>query len=126
VNGTQYGFMDIVLVILDGSSRDLGTAFKLLETVVLKSIQSDRVIVAINQADLAMKGRYWNSALNKPEKELSKFLDEKANSVVDRLREATGLRVSKPVCYSALYGYNMEALMDHVINHFPVNRRILS
>jgi predicted GTPase len=36
VGGTSYGFIDLVIVLLDGGSRDLGTAFRLLESVVLK------------------------------------------------------------------------------------------
>ena len=61
------------MVLLDGSSRDLGTTFQLLESVVLKSIKPKRVIVAINQADMAMKGRYWNAPQNKPELALIDF-----------------------------------------------------
>ncbi len=126
INDKQYGFIDIVLVLLDGSLREMGTTYNLLESVVLKSIEPGRVIVAINQADLAMKGRYWNLVTNRPEKELAEFLEDKANSVIHRLHEATGLKISKPVCYSALYGYNINALMDHIIHHLPVNRRLLS
>jgi len=126
IDGAQYGFIDIVLVLLDGSLRDLGTTFRLLESIILKSIEPNRVIVAINQADLAMKGRYWNTVTNKPEKELSEFLDEKSISVINRLKEATGLKVAKPVCYSALYGYNIDALMDHIISHLPTGRRLLN
>ena len=53
-----YGFIDLALVILDGSHRDLGTTYKILEQVVLECIEPDRVIIAINQADMAMKGKY--------------------------------------------------------------------
>ena len=125
VNNQQYGFMDLALVLLDGGSRDLGTTFNLLQTVILKNITPDRIIVAINQADMAMKGRYWNAQLKQPEPELHQFLEEKANSVVTRLKEATGLQISKPVYYSAAYGYNVGALMDHIIRHFPTSRRLL-
>ncbi|MEI7840650.1 MAG: GTPase [Methylococcaceae bacterium] len=67
------GFIDVVMVLLDGSSRDLGTTFQLLESVILKSIEPKRVIVAINQADMAMDGDYWNRVLNKPESTLTDF-----------------------------------------------------
>lgn len=96
-----YNFIDLSLIILDGGSRDLGTAFRLLESVVLKAISADRVIVAINQADMAMKGRGWNEALRRPDRELADFLAEKAVSVQRRIRESTGLHIRQPVFYSA-------------------------
>jgi len=122
---TDYHYMDLAMVILDGSSRDLGTAFQLLESVVLKTIEAKRVIVVINQADMAMKGRYWNEKTNKPDSELHSFLEEKADSVKRRINESTGLTINKPVYYSAKYNYNIDALLDHIIKHFPTNRRIL-
>ncbi len=120
---TDYYFIDLVMVLLDGGSRDLGTTFQLLDSVILKSIEPRRVIVAINQADMAMKGRNWNAHLNKPESILVDFLEEKAWSVKHRINESTGLSISKPVYYSAKFGYNVDALIDHVIAHFPITRR---
>lgn len=123
---TDYHFMDLAMVILDGGSRDLGTAFQLLESVVLKSIEPKRVIVAINQADMAMKGRHWNYQIHKPEPTLIEFLDEKAISVKHRINESTGLSINKPIYYSAKFGYNINILADHIIHHFPTSRRIAS
>lgn len=123
VNEEVYRFMDLVMVILDGGSRDLGTAVRLLENVVLKSIEPERVIVAINQADIAMKGRGWNHQTGQPEKELRDFLDEKTQSVQRRIRESTGLVINKPVYYSALYNYNIDVLVMHIIKHLPKIRR---
>lgn len=122
-NNPAYGFIDLALVILDGGSRDLGTAFSLLEKVVLKAISPDRVIVIINQADMAMKGRNWNEALNRPEPELIAFLEEKAQSVQRRLKEATGLTIRQPICYSATRSYNLYAVIDHIYEHIPSSIR---
>jgi len=122
----QYALIDLALVILDGGSRDLGTAFKLLESVVLKNISPDRVIVAINQADMAMKGRYWNKKLNEPESELEGFLNEKSTSVQRRILESTNLKIKRPIFYSALHYYNINLLMEHIIEHIPASRRKLS
>jgi uncharacterized protein len=123
VDGKKYGYIDLVLVILDGGSRDLGTAFNLLETVVLQSIASNRVIVAINQADMAMKGRNWNTETHQPDAILLNFLEEQAGSVQKRIKESTGLNIQKPVYYSALNQYNLDALMDHIIAHLPEIKR---
>lgn len=119
------GLIDIVLVILDGSSRDLGTTFKILENIVLKNITSDRVVVAVNQADMAMKGRYWNSIIYQPENELLNFLEDQSLSIQKRIRDSTGLLIKKPVYYSAKFGYNVKNLLNHLLAHFPTQRRIL-
>lgn len=116
-------FMDLTMVILDGSSRDLGTTFQLLESVILKAIEPKRVIVAINQADMAMSGRYWNTIRHHPEPTLLEFLEEKSHSIQRRINESTGLTINKPVYYSAKFNYNVHPLVDHIIKHFPTNRR---
>lgn len=125
-DGQCYGFIDLTLVLLDGGSRDLGTAFRLLETVVLEIMDPERVIVAINQADMAMKGRYWNATLNKPEPLLLEFLEAQAQSVQQRIKESIGVTISKPIYYSAQFGYNIHAVIDHIIQHLPKNRRKIS
>ena len=52
--GTRYGLIDLVLIVVDGSSRDMGTIYKLLTSVIVPNIDKSRILVAINQADLAM------------------------------------------------------------------------
>lgn len=121
----QWGFIDLVLVILDGSSRDMGTSYRLLEQVILKNIPPERVIVAINKADMAMSGRSWDRSIDKPEEKLLNFLEDKATSTQNRLYEATSLKIKKPVYYSADKGYNLNALMDTVIAHIPNGKRRL-
>lgn len=116
-------FMDLVLVLLDGGSRDMGTSFNLLEQTILKNIDSDRVVVAINQADMGMKGRSWNSELNFPNDELKNILEDKAISVQRRIKESIGINISKPIYYSAKHNYNIEALYTHIIQHIPKKRR---
>ena len=125
VNEQQYGFIDLVLVILDGGSRDLGTARQLLEHVIMKNISADRVVVAINQADVAMKGRHWQPHLKQPDPALAQFLAQKAHSVQQRLCDSAGKRVALPICYSAYHGYQLPQLMDSLIAHFPHQRRVL-
>ena len=125
-NGKSYGYIDIVIVLLDGSSRDLGTAFRLLESVVLKAIDPQRVIVAINQADIAMSGRHWNSQTNQPEQALIDFLEEQAQSVQRRIKESTGLMIRKPVYFSAQFSYNIENLINQIIEYMPLSRRTIN
>lgn len=122
-NDINYHLIDLCLVILDGSSRDMGTTYKTLEQVVLRCIEPERVIVAINQADMAMKGRNWDDVNHCPNPTLAQFLNDKARSVKERIKEATGLNISTPVCYSAEQQWNLDKLMDHIIAHIPYDRR---
>jgi len=124
-HGETYGFIDVVLVILDGSSRDMGTNYKLLNEVILPNFQTERVLIAINQADMGMKGRRWNYSTNTPEPKLQKWLEEKATSIQQRVKEATGVDIVKPIYYSAEYGYNIDRLLDMIIDHMPMEKRRL-
>ena len=125
MNGRTYGFIDIVLILIDGSGRDMGTVFQLINNVIIPNFQKDRIIVAINQEDIAMKGRHWNEYSNTPDSELKGFLEEKADSVRARIHEATGVWIKKPVYYSAEYRYNIRALYDRLIDSIPARRRPL-
>lgn len=119
----NYALIDMVMVILEGGLRDLGTSFQLLESVILPQIQPERVVVVINQADMVMKGRHWHRSLAKPEPTLAAQLAEKSLSVQRRIQQSTGLKITEPVCYSAEYGYNLERVMSHIIAHLPTKRR---
>ena len=125
--------IDLILVILDGSSKDLGTSYNLINEVIIPNLGEDknnRILIAINQADTAMKGRYWNHKENKPEPKLVEFLDEKVKSVSKRIKEATGLDIT-PIYYSAGFKedgikqnpYNLSKLLYYIIKHTPKEKR---
>ena len=120
--------IDLVLVILDGGSRDLGTSYELINNVIIPNLgekKENRILVAINQADVAMKGRHWNKETNRPDEVLLDFLEKQAISIQNRVKEATGVTIRKPVYYSAEYGYNVEKLLDFIIDNMIVERRSL-
>ena len=123
VNEKDFGWIDLVLVIIEGTNRDMGTTYTLINDVLLPHIQEDRVLVAINQADIAMKGRYWDRALCRPKPELKNFLDNQSLSIQRRVKEATDLTIPTPIYYSAEYNYNMRALMDLIIDNIPQTKR---
>lgn len=126
--------IDLVLVILDGGSRDLGTSFELINNVIIPNLGTDkkRLLVAINQCDTAMKGRNWNSETNEPEAPLIQFLDEKVISTQRRIKEATNVDVT-PVYYSAGYQddfggqkpYNLSKLLLFILRHTKEEKRIV-
>lgn len=127
--------IDLVLVILDGSTRDLGTSYELINRVIIPNLgkeKENRILIAINQADMAMKGRYWNYGENKPEPPLVKFLEDKVASVQKRIKEGTGIDVT-PIYYSAGFKeegmeqcrpYNLSKLLYHIIKFTPKEKRL--
>ncbi len=130
--------IDLVLVILDGGSRDLGTSYQLINEVIIPNLGSKqeaekRLLVAINQADVAMKGKHWDFQNNKPDETLDKFLNEKAASVKLRIKESTGISVD-PIYYSAGYKedgeeqqppYNLSKLMYYIVKMSPKEKRLI-
>lgn len=120
-NGMLYGFIDMVVVVIEGLNRDMGTTYKLLNEIIVPNIQTDRVLVTINQCDVAMKGRGWID--NKPNSELLEFLENQAHSIQKRVLEATGCQIVKPIFYSAEYGYNLDVFYDFIVDHMPTSHR---
>ena len=126
--------IDLVLVILDGGSRNMGTDYELINNVIIPNLGPEkerRILVAINQADMAMKGRNWDYKKNEPDEQLKEFLDNKAASVRDMIYEATGLRV-EPIYYSAGYmedggvqnrPYNLSKLLYYIVKATPSEKR---
>ncbi len=129
--------IDLVLVILDGSSRDLGTSYELINKVIIPNLgenKEQRILVAINQADLAMKGRHWDYENNRPDPVLVQFLEDKCESVRRRIHEGTGLDIM-PIYYSAgckeegqmqERPYNLAKLMYFILEHVPAEKRIVA
>lgn len=127
--------IDLVLVILDGSTRDLGTSYKILNDVIIPELKDDtgRILIALNQADIAMKtGRHWDYAKNEPDETLIKFLNEKVESIRKRIKEDSDLDI-EPVYYCAGYEeesgdvvrpYNLSKLLYYILNSLPAQKRV--
>ena len=128
--------IDLVLVILDGSTRDLGTSYELINQVIIPNLgvnKEKRILVAINQADIAMKtGRHWDYEKNKPDETLTRFLEEKVASVKKRIKEGTGIDID-PIYYSAgskeegceqNKPYNLAKLLYYIVQYTPTEKRL--
>lgn len=120
-----YALIDVVLVIIDGSSRDMSTSYKLINEVIIPCMPMDksRIIIAVNQSDIAMKGKGWNSVEKKPNEELALFLGQKISSVRRRILESTGVDI-EPIYYSASEHYNISKLLSFLIKYIPMEKRI--
>ena len=127
--------IDLVLVILDGSTRDLGTSYKILNDVIIPELKDDtgRILIALNQADIAMKiGRHWDYEKNEPDDTLVNFLNEKVESIKKRIKEDSDLDVN-PIYYCAGYEeesgdavkpYNLSKLLYYIMESLPAQKRI--
>ena len=134
VDAQDNALIDLVLLILDSGTRDLGTSYELINNVIIPNLGSgneNRILVAINQADMAMKGRNWDYDKNEPNSRLKAFLDEKAESVKNRIYEATGVKVN-PIYYSAGFKeegemqnrpYNLSKLLYYIVKATPEEKR---
>ena len=72
-----------------------------------------------------MKGRHWDYLSQRPDPVLMEFLEDQAVSIQKRVREATGITLVKPVYYSAEYGWNVDKVLDLIVDHMPRERRKL-
>lgn len=133
-DGEENALIDLVLVILDGSTRDMGTSYKILNEVIIPELKGEtgRILIALNQADIAMKtGRHWDYEKNEPDETLQAFLEEKVKSIKRRIRGDAGLDV-EPVYYCAGYEeasgdivrpYNLSKLLYYILSALPAEKR---
>lgn len=104
----------------------MGTAYRLIGETILPHLDSDagqRILVAVNQIDVAMKGNHWDYEKNLPDETLQKFLEEKVSSIQRRILESTGLQTD-PIYYCAEYtdengeqrrAYNLNKLLLQIL-----------
>ena len=119
----QFYFLEMAVIIVEAGTRDIGTTIKLIDQVLKNNFPEDRVLVALNQADFAMKGNHWDSENNCPDSVLIRFLEERVSSLQRRIYESTGMKICKPAYYSAKYNYNIDKLYDLIIDHMPDSPR---
>ena len=133
----EYGnpIIDLVVVVLDSSSKDLGTSYYLINNILIPALGEDaksRILLALNQADVAMKGKHWDEENNEPDEILKLFLKKKADSVQRRVEEATGLSI-RPFYYCAGYKeeggeqrkpYNLTKLLYYIVRAVPKDKRL--
>lgn len=116
--------IDVVLVIVDGSNRDMRSSFELINEVIIPNLQhKNRILIGINRCDLALDGKGWIEKYNYPNEELLQRLKEKSESVRRRIKEDTGVDV-EPIFYSALHKYNISKLLSYLVKSVPAKKRV--
>lgn len=135
-DGNGNALIDLVLVIVDGSTRDLGTTYDLIEKVIIPELggeRNKRLLIAVNQADVAMKGKHWDDENYCPDEILTAFLNDKLISIKKRILENTGVEVD-PIYYCAGYKeegaeqlppFNLSKLLLHILRAIPWQKRLV-
>lgn len=127
--------VDLVVVIINGSSRDLESVYKLINDVLKEYIEKKRILVAINQCDrvLTTPGAF-DYVKNQPSEKLLKTLDEWAAQIQERIAKDTGVNVDV-IYYAAGYtdedtgikqpSYNLSKLLYYISKHTPKTKRLV-
>ncbi|MBP3922405.1 MAG: 50S ribosome-binding GTPase [Ruminiclostridium sp.] len=127
--------IDLVLVVIDGSTKDLSSTYRMITRIVAPCISeqdTNRILIAVNQADIAMKGQHWDKENNRPDEVLDRYLKDKCESIRRRIYETTGYKLN-PVYYCAGYTdenniqskpYNLTKLLYHIVMSLPAKKRI--
>lgn len=127
--------IDLVMVVIDASSKDLNTTYELINKVLLPCLTPDnknRILIAVNQADMAMKGNHWNREKNCPDEVLTEYLNAKCSSIKKRIYDATGTEF-EIMFYCAGYTqedgeqrppYNLTKLLYNIVLSLPAEKRI--
>lgn len=126
--------VDLVVVIADNASRDLGTIYQLISNVIINSLaenDKNRIVVALNKTDLLAGGNYWNRETNRPEIKLETKIIEKEESVRNRIFADTGIN---PTVLSYTAGYSDDEteqkpwqlirLLSGILSSIPVSKRL--
>lgn len=125
--------VDLIFLVLDAGSRDFSSAYTLIKDVVLPNLDTadrKRLLIGINQADMALKGRHWDNKEGKPEPKLVERLDELVQTVKSRIKNDTDLDV-EPIYYVAGYKdgdevqkpYNLQKLLSFILERLPEKKR---
>lgn len=116
--------IDAAVVVMDAASRDLGTTYQVLENVLCPMLGAERIVLALNRCDLSLGGRGWDETNNRPGATLQARLTEQQQSLQARIRQSLGVDIT-PIVYSALYRYNMMALLNALLSGIPEDKRYL-
>ena len=133
INGNL--LIDLVLVIIDGSSRDLGTSYSLIKNVVAPNLGNEkekRILIGLNKMDKIGSLGEWNNEGNEPTERLLQRVKAMEVSLSNRVSVDTGLNIKVvSYCAGAKYGeddkqepsYNIEQLIISILSRIPQEKR---
>ena len=112
-------WIDLVLIVLDGSDQEFDVLHCLLQSTILPYISPNKTLVVINQIDQVMGGSYWDNSQQKPQPELIDYLNKKVQAIQQHIQLATGFCIPMPIYCSAIKEYNTHVLLQFVIDNLP-------
>lgn len=124
--------IDLVLVILDGRTRDYGTAISIINDTILPAIENEekRILIAINKCDSVDDDRegYIKNGYKPTEKQI-KYL----NDYMENVKKRIDIEV-EPIYYSAGKArdgeqerpYNIDKLRFLFAERFPRKKRLVA
>lgn len=127
--------IDLVLVLLDFSHRDFGTAYKFINEVIPQELkQEERVIIALNKCDKVDTGE-WNKEENKPDTEMKEYLDGQIKVVQERIEQGGDFKLGDSIVYYSAgkhnakgertrEPYNIAKLFYYILQHIPTQKRV--
>ncbi len=130
-NDDGYGLIDLTIVILDGSSKDIGTSLDIINNILIPHLGDNpekRILIAINKVDLVKGGRYWDINFNQPNSTLEKYLNDMVDDIQSRIYHATSISIH-PIVYSAgdksnqQAPYNLLNFINNILINLPNEKR---
>ncbi len=135
VDENNNALIDMVLVVIDASSRDIGTIVRLINHILIHHFKDEpeRIIIAINKADRGIQvGSHFDYENTEPDEVLVKRMDEMAETIRQRVKESTGIDVNLPIWYVAggkeegeekYPSYNISKLLNAMVSATPNEKR---
>lgn len=134
VDAEKKPLIDLIFLVLDGTSRDFSSAYKLIKEVVAPNLQEgdkNRLLIGINKADKVMHHKFWDEETNQPTPKLIEKLEDQSETVRKRIADDTGF--SPDVIYYAAgemvdgelvqKPYNLAKLLSFLLDHLPAKKR---
>lgn len=124
--------IDLVLVVLDGGSRDYDSTFRLLKLILPAIKDKKRILVGINRIDMVAQGEGWDRNNNMPTPKLQTIIDRKVISVKARILNDSRLDVNPiPYCagradegWGGSEPYQIAELFCQIVSAIPEEKRI--
>ena len=133
--GSNEALIDLVLVIIDANSKDLSSAYELINKIIIPNMrEKDRIVIAMNKCDMigSAPGRY-DYDNSKPTIKGIEENEKLVKTIKERIKSDTDIDV-EPIYYSAGYKeedeeqkkpYNLSKLLYHITKAAPPRKRFV-
>jgi len=116
---------DAALWILDAATRTLSLVQEALDALVASSaaaLDRKRLVIGINKVDRMEPGN-WNYRANLPSLDQEQNIKRRVDNVWQRLARPLGVKKSRIIAYSAKQHYDLEKLLNALMDACPKSRR---